>query len=303
MTRMMLACALALFVSAAGAAAQQKTFATPEDAAHALIAAAETFNVPELKTILGPDGVDLVETGDPVHDKQQAEAFAAEAREKTEVVRDKSKPGVATVVVGNEDWPSPIPIVQKNGRWSFDTKKGRQEILYRRIGGNELAAISICEGYVEAQREYAETRHDGSPINQYAQRIVSTKGKQDGLAWQTADGTWEGPVGDGIARVIAEGYTSKYQPYHGYYFKVLTRQGPAAPGGEMSYVVGGVMIGGFALAAAPTDYAVTGVKTFIVGNDGIVYEKDLGPSTLDLFRKMETYNPDKTWTPTSDHSD
>lgn len=295
-----LACALTLTVASAAPPVVQETFATPDDAAKALISAAYGFDVAKLKTILGPDGVDLVETGDPIHDKQQSDAFAAQAREKTEVVLDPAKPKVATLIVGNEDWPMPIPIVQKNGRWLFDTKQGRREILYRRIGGNELAAISVCDGYVEAQFEYATDKHDGAPVNQYARRVISTPGKQDGLAWQAADGSWEGPVGDGIARVIAEGYSSRYQPYHGYYFKILMRQGPAAPLGAMNYIIGDVMIGGFAFVAAPTDYRVTGVKTFIVGSDGIVYQKDLGPTTLEQFRAMEIYNPDKTWTPVLD---
>jgi hypothetical protein len=297
-----LACALALVTGAAAAEpAQQESFATPDDAVKALVAAASDFDVAKLKAILGPDGVDLVETGDPVHDKQQAEAFAAQAHERTKIEIDTKNPKLATLVVGNEDWPMPIPIVQKGGRWLFDTKKGRTEILYRRIGGNELAAISICDGYVEAQFEYATEKHDGSPVNQYARRVVSTPGQQDGLAWQAPDGTWQGPVGDGIARVIAEGYTSRYQPYHGYYFKILMKQGPAAPLGAMDYVIGGVMIGGFAFVAAPTDYRVTGVNTFIVGSEGVVYQKDLGPTTLEQFRAMDTYNPDKTWTPVEDH--
>jgi hypothetical protein len=296
---MIAAYALVMAAAATTPAPQQETYATPDDAAKALIAAADTFNVEALKKILGPDGVDLVETADQIHDKQQSLAFAAQAKEKTEVVRDASNPKTATVFVGAERWPTPIPIVEKGGRWSFDTKKGRQEILYRRIGGNELAAIAICEGYVEAQDEYAETKHDGSTVNQYAQRIISTPGKQDGLAWKTADGTWAGPVGEGIARVIEEGYSLKAEPYRGYYFKVLKRQGPAAPLGAMDYVIKGVMIGGFALVAAPSDYAVTGVKTFIVSNTGIVYEKDFGAGTQDAFRVMDTFNPDKTWKPTA----
>ena len=188
-------------------------------------------------------------------------------------------------------------MVEKNGTWRFDAKAGRQEVLFRRIGTNELDAIEVCLGYVEAQHEYASQKRDRSPINQYAQRIISTPGKQDGLAWKLPDGTWAGPVGEDIAKYIAEGYSQRSEPFHGYYFKALKGQGPAAPMGEMSFVVDGVMIGGFALVAAPATYRVTGVKTFIVSSTGIVYQKDLGPSTLDQFRLMETYNPDKTWTP------
>ena len=176
-------------------------------------------------------------------------------------------------------------------------KAGRQELLYRRIGADELDAIQICRGYVEAQHEYALQPREGYDVNQYAQRIVSTPGKQDGLAWQNPDGTWGGPIGEKIARAIEQGYTSGSEPYHGYFFKILKGQGTAAPLGEMDFVVKGVMIGGFALVAAPAEYGVTGVKTFIVSHDGVVYEKDFGPKTLDEFQKMERFNPDKSWTP------
>ena len=299
--RMCSGIACAALLSAASWAADpvvvQKTFPTPEAAAEALFAAAETYDVPALKAIAGPDGVDLVVTDDPVLDKKLAAEFAAQARVKTQYVRDPKNPKNVTLVLGAENWPAPTPLVEKNGTWRFDSKKGREEILFRRIGTNEFDAIDVCVGYVEAQHEYASQKRDGSPVNQYAQRIISTSGKQDGLAWKTADGTWAGPVGEDIAKYIAEGYSDRYEPFHGYYFKTLKGQGPAAPMGEMSFVVNGVMIGGFALVAAPATYRVTGVKTFIVSNTGIVYQKDLGPSTLDQFRLMETYNPDKTWTP------
>jgi len=169
--------------------------------------------------------------------------------------------------------------------------------VYRRIGANELDAIEICRGYVEAQHEYAVQQRSINDVNQYAQRIVSTPGKHDGLAWKNADGTWSGPVGENIARAIEQGYTSSADPYHGYFFKILKGQGPAAPLGEMDFVVKGVMIGGFALIAAPAEYDVTGVRTFIVSHDGVVYEKDFGLKTLDEFKKMERFNPDKSWTP------
>jgi hypothetical protein len=303
-------CAILLFSVAAAAqpaatsttqpALKQRTFTTPEEAVAALVSAAERFDVAALTEILGPDGVDLVLSDDPVMDKNLTAQFAAQARVKTQVVRDPKHAGVATVITGADDWPSPIPVVDIGGRWQFDTKAGRQEILHRRIGENELNAIRVCRGYVEAQHEYAAQRHDGARVNQYAQRIISTPGKQDGLAWRMPDGTWQGPVGEGIARVIAEGYTDRYEPLHGYYFKILKGQGAAAPMGQMDFVQNGAMIGGFALAAAPADYAVTGVKTFIVGYTGVVYEKDLGPDTVKEFRAMERYNPDSTWTPVSE---
>jgi hypothetical protein len=280
-----------------GAGGTGTAFATPEEAAEALVVAAENFDVPALTRILGPDGVDLVVTGEPVYDQNQAEAFAEQARTQMQVTIDPEMPKVAVLSVGAEDWPLPMPIVERRGKWRFDTAAGREEILYRRIGRNELDAIEICLGYVEAQYDYASEKHDGASVNQYARRVISTPGTQDGLAWQDADGSWQGPVGEGIARAIAEGYTEKTTPFHGYYFKILEGQGPDAPFGELDFVINGAMIGGFALAAAPAEYGSTGVETFIVSNDGIVYQKDLGENTLDEFRAMELYNPDPSWDP------
>lgn len=284
-------------VPVAAAATEQRTFDTPEKASDAFVAASERFDVEALKQILGADGVDIVITEDTVQSKNLAVRFAALAREKSVIEVDPLDPDVAVLSVGPEDWPMPIPIVREGGKWRFDTAAGREEVLLRRIGRNELDAIEICLGFVEAQQEYALTKHDGARVNQYAQRILSTPGKRDGLAWQSPDGTWEGPVGEAIARVIAEGYPEKPTPFHGYYFKVLKGQGPAAPLGEMDFMVNGAMIGGFALVAAPADYEVTGVMTFIVSHDGIVYQKDLGPKTTEAFKTMERYNPDSTWSP------
>jgi hypothetical protein len=279
----------------------QKSFATPKEAVEAIILATENFDQTTLKAILGPSGDDLVSSEDPVQDKRNAAAFAAKAREKNEVVIDPKNSKRAIVSVGNDDWPLPIPLVNKGGKWFFDTKAGREEVLFRRIGANELDAIEICRGYVDAQEAYALEKHDSAEVNQYAQRIISTPGKHDGLGWQNPDGTFGGPVAEGIAKALQQGYTDKSQPYHGYYFKILKGQGPAAPLGQMDFVVNGAMIGGYALAAAPADYRVTGVKTFIVSYEGVVYQKDLGPDTLKLFRNMELYNPDKTWSRTDDN--
>ena len=279
----------------------QKTFTTPKEAADAFVRAAGNFDVPGLEQILGPGSEDLIASEDSVRDKNIAVAFAAKAHEKNSVVVDPKNPNRATLVVGNDDWPLPIPIVQRDGRWFFDTKAGRQEILYRRIGSNELDAIEICRGYVDAQQEYALERHDNSQVNQYAQRIISTPGKHDGLVWWNPDKTLGGPIAEGIADALQEGYTDKAKPYHGYFFKILKGQGPAAPLGAMNFVVEGAMIGGFALAAAPADYRVTGVKTFIVSYEGVVYQKDLGSDTLKIFKEMELYNPDKSWKPTDDN--
>jgi hypothetical protein len=275
----------------------QKAFATPKQAAEALVQAAANYNVQALTEILGPGSEDVVSSADPVRDKNNAAAFVAEAREKMQITTDPKHPGRATISIGNENWPLPIPLVRRSGKWYFDTKAGRQEILYRRIGANELDAIAICRGYVDAQEEYSQQKHGG--VNQYAQRIISTPGKQDGLVWKNPDGSLEGPIAKPIADAIQQGYSNRGQPYHGYYFKILKGQGPNAPLGSMNFVVNGVMIGGYALAAAPAQYRVTGVKTFIVSYEGIVYQKDLGPNTLEIFQKMEVYNPDKTWQPTN----
>ena len=282
----------------AAAAIQQKAFKTPEEAVEALIAAAEAFDVPALTEILGPDGVGpRGQRGRGAATGTLPPASPRRRARRPLVARDPENKKVAVLSVGAEDWPLPIPIVKEGGKWRFDTAAGREEVLYRRIGSNELDAIEVCLGYVEAQHEYAYVKHDGSPVNQYAQRIISTPGTQDGLAWQGSDGSWQGPVGEGIARAIAEGYSDRLEPYHGYYYKVLKGQGPDAPMGEMDFVVEGAMIGGFALVAAPAEYRVTGVKTFIVSHDGVVYEKDLGETTLEQFRAMERFNPDPSWEP------
>src|SRR6058998_4237353 len=287
--------------TAAASQPAQKQFDTPKQAADALVQVASNFDVAAAKEILGPDSEDIVSSEDPVQDKNRAAQFAAKAKEKSSIEIDKKDPNRAILMVGNDDFPLAIPIVKRKGKWYFDTKVGREEILNRRIGANELNAIEICRGFDEAQHEYAQEKHDDSKVNQYAQRVISTPGKHDGLAWQNPDGTWAGPVGEEVAKALQEGYSAQGgKPYHGYYFKVLKGQGPAAPLGEMDFMVGGAMIGGFALAAAPAEYRVTGVQTFMVGPDGVVYEKDLGPDTLKTFQSMDKYNPDKTWKVTED---
>lgn len=281
----------------ASAAVSAKMFATPQQAADELVAAAEKFDVRALEEIFGPDGDDIVLSGEYPQDRQRASDFAAEAREKKSVSVDPQKGNQAFVIVGNENWPFPVPLAKLGDKWHFDAKAGRQELFFRRIGSNELDAIDICHGYVDAQYEYAYQKREGYSVNQYAQRIISSPGKQDGLAWQNADGSWGGPVGEDIARAIEQGYSANPQPYHGYFFKVLKGQGPSAPLGEMDYVVEGAMIGGFALLAAPAEYGETGVKSFMVSQDGVVYQRDFGPASLSEFVKMERFNPDKSWTP------
>jgi hypothetical protein len=292
-----------LAASSAGAADKpvaQRNFDTPQQAAEALVQAAGADDISALLAILGPDGKPIVSSGDPVRDKNDLAKFAERAHEKMEVSFDISDPTRATIIVGSGDWPMPVPLVQKNGKWRFNAKEGRREILARRIGGNELDAISLLRGYVEAQKDYAAVQHDGSGMNQYAQKWVSTAGKQDGLSWRNPDGSVGGPIGDEIAKALAAGYTKKGEPYNGYYFRTLNGQGPAARLGARNYIVNGMMIGGFAAIAWPASYGVTGVKTFVVNNDGVVYEKDLGPDTGKTAPTIKLFNPGKGWTITKD---
>jgi len=279
---------------------KQTEFSSPKEAANTLIRSAEAFDVAALEEILGPDAADLIKSADPVADKKRATDFAAKSKEKMSLDVDSKNSKRTILSVGNDRFSLAIPIVQRKGKWTFDTKAGRDEMLMRRIGANELDAIEICRGFAEAQHEYAQEKHDDSKVNQYAQRIISTPGKHDGLAWQNQDGSWGGPVGEGVARALEQGYSKQGQPFHGYYFKILQGQGPAAPLGQMDFVVKGAMIGGFALAATPAQYRVTGVKTFIVGPSGVVYQKDLGPDTLKAFESLDRFNPDKTWKATDD---
>ena len=279
---------------------KQTEFSSPKEAADTLIRSAEAFDVAALEEILGPDAADLIKSADPVADKKRATDFAAKSKEKMSLDVDSKNSKRTILSVGNDRFSLAIPIVQRKGKWTFDTKAGRDEMLMRRIGANELDAIEICRGFAEAQHEYAQEKHDDSKVNQYAQRILSTPGKHDGLAWQNQDGSWGGPVGEGVAQALEQGYSKQGQPFHGYYFKILQGQGPAAPLGQMDFVVKGAMIGGFALAAAPAQYRVTGVQTFIVGPSGVVYQKDLGPDTLKAFESLDRFNPDKTWKATDD---
>ena len=274
-----------------------KTFDTPQQAADALVDAAE-----QVRRACAQGDFWSGRRGHCIYRRIRARPaarrrFRRGGPRKEKRLRGSEKRQPRIPARGQRGLAVPRADREEGDKWSFDAKAGRQELLYRRIGSNELDAIEICHGYVEAQHEYALQPREGYDVNQYAQRIVSTPGKQDGLAWQNPDGTWGGPIGEKIARAIEQGYTSRAEPYHGYFFKILKGQGPAAPLGEMDFVVKGVMIGGFALVAAPAEYGVTGVKTFIVSHDGVVYEKDFGPATLDEFKKMERFNPDRSWKP------
>jgi hypothetical protein len=284
-----------LATPAATPAAGGKAFDTAKAAADALVAAAASDDVAALGEIFGPSGDKIVASADPVKDKNDRARFTELAKEKLDVEVDRKNPHRATLVVGNDDWPFPVALVETKGKWRFATKEGLREVLYRRIGQDEIDAMDVCRGYVEAQVEYASEIRDDSGTRHYAERILSTPGTKDGLAWMGADGKPEGPIADGVAKAIAEGYTSRAEPYHGYFFKVLTAQGPAAPHGALDYVIQGNMIGGFALVAWPAEHRATGVKTFLINHDGILYEKDLGPDTAKLASEMKAYNPDKTW--------
>jgi Protein of unknown function (DUF2950) len=282
-----------------GQTTKARAFATPQEAANALIDAAEKFDEIALTEILGPDSYDIIHTGEPARDREVAKEFAALARVKTHVSQPKNLRR-AFLSIGEDDFPFPVPIVKVGSAWSFDSRAGRQEILVRRIGSNEINAIEICRGFVEAQHDYALRKRGSSGVNQYAQRIISTPGAQDGLAWRNADDTWDGPIGEKVAAAIARGYTTRTEPFHGYFFKVLKGQGPAAPLGQLDFVVKGAMIGGFALVAFPAQYRLTGVQTFMVSHDGVVYQKDFGPNTLELAGQIERFNPDKTWSPVTE---
>lgn len=286
--------AIALFALTSAAGAQQ-SFKTPEDAAAALAGAAKDAWPKGVVTVLGADGVDIVSSGDAVADESDRQRFLAayDARHRIEKEGDDK----AEMVIGMEDYPFPVPLVRKDGSWRFDTAAGRDEILYRRVGRNELDAIQSCLAYVDAQNEYAERNPAGTGVATYAQRIVSRPGKKDGLYWPTAEGEQASPLGALVARATAQGYGASggRAPYHGYYYKVLTKQGPSAPGGALDYVVKGKMIGGFALVAWPAEYGNSGVMTFLVNHRGDVYQKDLGPETATVVRKMTSFNPDQSW--------
>jgi hypothetical protein len=288
------ALAVAVVLHAAPQAGQQ-TFATPREAAEALVNAAGQNDTAAMLKILGPEGKDIVESGDPGEDKSLRAQFAQHAREKMEVEVDKGNPDRAVLIVGTQNWPFPVPLVRKTGQWRFDSARGRVEVLARRVGRNELTAIEVCRGYAEAQMEYAARDRDADGILEYAQKIISSPGKKDGLYWAGEPGSLVPKSFADAAAVMLLAQGKKPVPYHGYYFHVLKAQGPDAEGGAVDYVVKGKMIGGFALVAYPAEYGVSGVKTFIISHHGKVYEKDLGPTTAILARQMTRFNPDKTW--------
>lgn len=291
--------AAALLCTATSIVNAQQAFKTPDEAASALVNAAKAGDRGALVTVLGPDGDDIVASGDPVADAATRQKFviAYDAKHRIDMEGDNK----AIIILGQDDYPLPIPLVRKDGQWRFDTAAGRDEILARRIGRNELDAIQASLAYVDAQNDYSE-KDRGAGINVYAQRIVSQPGKKDGLYWPASQGEDASPLGELVAQATTQGYraTGERTPFHGYYFKILTKQGPAAPGGEQDYVVRGKMIGGFGLVAYPAEYRNSGVMTFIVNHNGTVFQKDLGPATSKTAERMTSFNPDQTWKKVSD---
>jgi hypothetical protein len=284
----------AMLVVAIPAASAQQLFQSPEDAVAALVAAAKSGEMKDLTKVLGPKAADIIESGDMVADTDTRQRFVAAYDAKHSVVMEGDKK--ASLILGSEDFPFPIPLTRTKTGWEFDTAAGRNEILYRRIGRNELDAIQTSLAYVDAQNEYADKDRGRGP-GVYAQRIVSSAGKKDGLYWPS-DGGEQSPLGELAAQASAEGYKvggGEPQPYQGYYFRILTGQGPNAPGGEMDYVVNGKMIGGFALIAYPAEYGNSGVMTFEVNHAGTVYQKDLGELTEVIAKRIKSFNPDQTW--------
>ena len=298
LTMLLVLCLLSMGAAgvAIGAAARQKSFPAPEEGVQALIEAARKNDTAALLAVLGPEAKSLVDAGDPVANQASLERFVKSYEEAHTLVQ--SGDTKVALQIGKDEWAFPIPLIKGSAGWYFDTREGKAEILNRRIGRNELDVVQVCLAYVDAQREYYVRNPRNAALLQYAPKFISTKGKRDGLYWETAADEPPSPLGPLVAQARSEGYrraAGKPVPYHGYYYKMLTRQGPDAPDGAYDYVVRGKMIGGFALVAYPAQYGSSGIMTFIVNHDGIVYEKDLGPNTAATARSMTKFNPDKTW--------
>ncbi len=277
---------------------KQKVFKSPEEAVKAFAEAIKAEDLRELLVIFGPSAKEVIFSGDEVADRTGRERFAKSYEEMNKLVRENDKKVI--LHVGSDDWPFTIPIVKKGENWFFDTEAGKDEILHRRIGRNELNTVQVCLAYVDAQREYSSKDWDRDGLFEYAQKFMSEKGKKDGLYWEAKEGEEQSPFGPLAAKAVKEGYGGgkpggKPVPYHGYYFKILKAQGKNAPGGAYDYVVKGKMIGGFALIAYPAEYGVSGVMTFVVSHNGVVFQKDLGKETGRIVKGMKQYDPDKTW--------
>ena len=279
---------------------EAQSFPTPDDAAKALLEAARSDDRNQIIAVFGSHDADLLSSGDDIEDKNNRSDFVALSQEKMAV--EKTGEDRAIVHVGNTDWPFPIPLVKKGDSWQFDAEQGRQEILNRRIGRNELSTLGAIRGYVEAQFDYANADRDSDGVSEYAQKLQSESGKFDGLFWETEEGQPQSPLGPLVAEARAEGYKVKGasetpSPYHGYYYRILTRQGGNVPGGKYDYVINGNMIAGFALVAFPAHYGSSGIMTFAVNHQGKIYQKDLGPKSAEIVEKMREYNPDSSWEP------
>jgi len=285
--------------SARAAEPAAKTFPSAQAAAEALLGAVTNEDAEAAMAILGPEGKELVYSGDPTADRDTRKMFVEAAKQQT--ILAPLSDTVVFLQVGPDAWPFPIPIVKGAKGWSFDTKAGKEELLSRRIGRNELRAIALSRGFVTAELDYARTSAAGGP-GPYAQRLISSDGARDGLYWPAKDGEPQSPLGPLAAEAAREGYAAPTadagpRPFHGYYFKILTAQGEHAPGGARSYLVDGKMTGGFALVAWPAEYRASGIMTFVVNQNGIVFEKDLGAKTAEIASSMKEYDPDASWKP------
>src|SRR5271170_219485 len=294
---------LSLMLALPAIAADQKTFATADEAVLALLKASKDENQEEMLAVFGDQGKDLVYSGDPVQDKANMQRFVNSYNTKHMLVRKDDNTRI--LQVGANDWPMPIPLVKDGGKWRFDTAAGMQELLYRRIGHNELGAIGVCRGFIGAEKDYASVGHDGLPAGIYAAQLMSDPGKQNGLYWETKEDEPTSPAGPFLARAGGEGYggsvgSADNQPYHGYFYRILKAQGAAVKGGAKSYLTDGKLTEGIALVAYPAQYKVSGVMTFVISQRGVVYQKDLGEKTSDLAAAMTEYNPDSTWTKVTD---
>ena len=284
--------------SAASAKARQKSFASPSAAVESLVEAVKSNNHPSLKFILGPDSEQLISSGDPMTDQIDRDRFIEMFHEKNLLEQKSANRCILTL--GKEDVPFPLPLVRKGKMWIFDTRAGSREILNRRIGRNELAVIEVVKNYLEAQREYAILDHDGNGILEFARKLNSTPGTEDGLYWEVTEGEKASPFGPLVAKADSEGYGRPFkeaapEPFHGYYFKILTKQGKNAEGGAFDYLVNDKMVLGFALAAYPARYRTSGVMTFIVNQGGVIYQKDISTATEKIAAKMTSFDPDKSW--------
>jgi hypothetical protein len=295
---LVLPCAITMFAASMSAGAgRQRTFGTPREAARALLTAAEADDVPALTRIFGPGAEEILNSGDPVQDRNNRVKFVKRARQSMKESIDPANANRASLLVGTDRFPFPIPLERTAGRWRFDTPAGKKEVLARRIGSNELDAITAAKAYVDAQYDYATEDRNKNGVPEYARKLISSPGKRDGLFWPEADA----PPTQFASRVKtaeSEGYRKEGDeptPYHGYYYRILLGQGPSARGGALNYIHHGSMIGGFGLVAWPAEYGVSGIKTFVVNQDGVIHEKDLGRSTNATVESMTVYDPDKTW--------